>query len=123
MNCFFEDADITFDAKLLSFISTDRHGYYLDVSIPKYRVVELMQNDILPEHTGGGNFKLRIRLNNSTKLTLNGINVFNFNDRKIQSIPISKIILRELALKRYSKNHERFSGQCYELKVICKIKY
>ena len=120
-NCFFEDNDFTTTVHLASFIKKDYRGYFIDIRINKPDVAKFMMLGLVPTyHADKDIFTLSVALNNATKIRINGIRVtsLDLNDNRLQQIPLSLISIRELALKRYSKETDYKSQQCYATKVI-----
>ena len=95
------------------------------ITIKKPDVIKLMLIDVVPEHRGDGVFILRVRLNNNTQVSLNGIKITYLGDELFKNIPLNKITLKEIALKRYSsktRNQSSYKEYCYATKALFKIK-
>jgi len=122
-NCFFEDFDLNMTVRLISFMKKDKHGYYVEVQIPKQYIVTLIENDITPTHIGSGEFKIKIRINNNTHIRIDNVLLRDLSKIDFDKIPISKIIIRELILERYSqKSMQHYSDcDCYATRFILNI--
>lgn len=123
-NCLFDDADFNFRARLNSSILSDGHGYYLELRINRSDVIKLMELGVVPNHIGDGVFVLQVRLTNKSIITFNGLRLSYFNDEAIQNLDISKIIIKEICLRRYSKStitKNNTKRQCYATRVIFTI--
>ena len=124
-NVFFEDTDLILLTKMDTFIEEDERGFYIDLVVRKPDVIKLMLIDVAPEHRGDGVFILRVRLNNNTQVSLNGIKITYLGDELFKNIPLNKITLKEIALKRYSsktRNQSSYKEYCYATKALFKIK-
>lgn len=123
-NVFFEDADLILLTKIDTFIEEDSRGFYIDLVIRRPDVIKLMLIDVVPKHRGNGVFILRVRLNNNTQVSLNGIRVTYLGDERFKSIPLNKISLREMVLKRYSLKTQKSGHRdyCYATKALFKVK-
>ncbi len=124
-NVFFEDTDLILSTKLDTFIEEDGRGFYIDLIIRRQDVIKLMLIDVVPEHRGDGVFILRVRLTNNTQVSLNGIRVTYLGDERLKSMPLNKINLEEIALKRYSSKTRSKRGPrdyCYATKALFKVK-
>lgn len=124
-NCFFEDNDFTTTVRPMSFIRKNRHGYFIDVKINKTDVVKFMMLGLIPTYVKDEDvFVLSVALNNATKIRINGIRAtsLNYDDIRLQQIPVSLVTIRELALKIYSENTDYKYHQCYATKAIFHIK-
>lgn len=122
-NCYFEDFDLYFTAYLDTLIHEDRlHGYYIEISIPKYIVPKLIEKDIIPVHKGTNYWSLRVKLTNNTKIFFNG-RTFDIFDRNIlHAFPRRKIALAELGLKTYSKRlATSYDCNCYATRIVFKL--
>ena len=120
-NCYFEDSNLYLSVSPIELFNYSDRGYYVIVNIARKDVVRLMENDIIPHHDKDSFFSLKVRLNNNTRIQLNGIRVTNLSDEKLRYIPIDLVTIKELALKRYSNktyNHE----QCYATRLILQVK-
>ena len=122
-NCFFEDFDLNMTVKLISFMKKDKFGYYVEVQVPKQYVVTLIENGITPTHIGSGEFKIKIRINNNTYIRIDNVLLRDLSKIDFDKIPISKIIIRELILERYSqKSMKHYSDyECYATRFILNI--
>lgn len=120
-NVFFKDSDLNLSTKLYTFVKEDQYGYYIDLYIRKSDVVNCMCIDIIPKRLDN-KFTIRVRLNNSTKFLLNGIRIDYLGDARLQKIPIEKLILQEMLLKRYSGKRKNPAGYCYAIKAVFTIK-
>lgn len=120
-NVFFEDSDLNLSTKLDTFIEEDRYGYFIDLIIRKSDVVHCMCFDIVPKHIENNKFTIRVRLNNATNVQLNGIRVNYLGDKRLKKLPITKLKLREMSLKRYSSKRKNPAGYCYATKAIFRL--
>ena len=120
-NVFFEDTDLNLQTKVYSFLKKDQYGYFIELSIRKSDVLKLMRVDVIPKHTEDDIFILKVRINNNTTVTLNGIKVTFFDDERLKNLPLKELELRELILKRYSKYRKNPAGYCYATKAVFKI--
>ena len=122
-NCFFEDFDLSMTVKLISFMKKDNTGYYIELQIPQSHIVKLFENDIIPTHIGSGNFKIKVRINNKTHFRIDNVVVKNFSQIDFDKIPISKVIVREILLEKYSKKLKQNSQDChcYATKFVARI--
>lgn len=76
-NTFFSgcELDITFTARLKTFIKENNQGYYIDVLIPDSSVIKLMRAGIVPKYVEDGlysGFVLRCRVYSSSIILCNG---------------------------------------------------
>lgn len=120
-NVFFDDTDLNLSTKIKTFIEEDKYGYYIDLFIRKSDVVKCMCEDIIPIHLQNGKFIIRVRLNNSTNISLNGIRIDYLGDERLKALPLEKLKLREMILKRYFSKRKNPAGYCYATKAIFKI--
>lgn len=120
MNCLFDDYPINLNVKPLTFIQEDNHGYFIDVSIKRSDVLKLLDYDILPIRNDR-DYKLRVRLNHRTTITINGMKLYNFHDLMYDKPTKGIFFIKELILKKYSDKTERFSKGCYATKLKTKL--
>ena len=120
-NAFFEDADLNLQTKIHNFFEQDRYGYFIGLSIQKSDVLKLMCMDIIPTHIEDDKFILKVRINNNTTVTLNGLRVTSFDNEKFKSLPLKDLELRELVLRKYSQKRKNPVGYCYATKAVFKI--
>ena len=120
-NCYFEDSNLYLSVSPIELFNYSDRGYYVIVNIARKDVVRLMENDIIPHHDKDSFFSLKVRLNNNTRIQLNGIRVTNLSDEKLRYIPIDLVTIKELALKRYS-NKTYNNEQCYATRLILQVK-
>lgn len=117
-NCYFEDCDINIKVRPLTTISKGVDGYFIDVAISKKDLLILMISGIFPDwDSEKKSFKLAVRLNNNTKLYLNGLRVTSLEDERLLMIPLSKLSIRELSLKKYSTSTNVKKCSCYAVKL------
>lgn len=123
-NCFFEDSDFTTIVRPVSFIKEDDHGYFIDIRINKTDVVKFVMLELVPTYVKEKDiFVISVALTNTTKIRINGIQAASLNlDDQVTKIPVSLISIRELGLKRYSKNTNAKARQCYATKAIFHVK-
>ena len=123
-NCLFDDVDFNFRARLNSSILSDGHGYYLELRINRSDVIKLMELGVVPNHIGNGVFVLQVRITNKSLVTFNGLRLSYFNDEAVRNLDISKVVIKEICLRRYSKNtitKNNTKRQCYATRVTFTI--
>ena len=118
-NCFFEDIDISFTAEIESLIESTQNGYYMKIKIPKSYVKELFNFGIYPFHKSANYWVLKVKLNNLTKVMLNGKLLSWYGDGVFSDIPVKNIRLNELVLKRYTNQRmkDEYQCSCYATRV------
>lgn len=98
----------------------DKYGCRLDVEILRINVVDLMDLGVVPFRNEKGIYYIGIRVNNNTKLTLNGLSLSSLDPSQIEKIDFEKVDIR-LCLSVYSKP-KRNQPQCYATKIALTIK-
>ena len=123
-NCLFDDVEFNFRARLNSSILSDGHGYYLELRINRSDVIKLMELGVVPNHIGDGVFILKVGINNRSIITFNGLRLSYFDNDAVRNIDISKIIVKEICLRRYSEStisKNNVKRQCYATRATFTI--
>lgn len=124
-NCFFEDDDLVTTVRPASFIKKDKDGYFIKIKINKTDVVKVMMLGLVPTFIKDSDmFVLSVSLTNATRIRVNGmrVNSLNLDDNRLQQMPISLVSIRELGIKKYSKNTDFKHRQCYATTLVMHIK-
>ena len=121
-NAYFEDFDaFIFSTNFYEFIHQSRGGYFVTLCIDKFDVLTFMEHDIIPIHMYNGDFAIKVHLSNLTDIQINGLKLLNLSDERLSKIPLSSIILDEIALKRYSPKSNN-KAQCYATKMYVTLR-
>lgn len=120
-NCLFNDIDCNLKVRPSSLIQRDFYGYFMDFKISRSDVLKLMDIDVIPVHVNNGHYVLRVRLNNRTSLTVNGIRVLNLENFSVDNLKTQDLYISEICLKRYSLAHKTLHHQCYGTRLIFRI--
>ncbi len=127
-NTFFSgrDIDITFTARLKTFIKESSQGYYIDILIPDSSVVKLMREGIVPKYVEDGlysGFVLRCRVYSSSIISCNGRRL-KYLTKEITSqsqITPDNTKIKTLELHPYSnKPRNRNDAQCSLIRATFK---
>lgn len=121
-NCFCEDFDLSFSVKMASPIGFC-HGYFINVQIPRSVVLDLAENGIYPNYTSRKGWFLAISLNNNTRINLNGIRIYDLSNDILKDLEYNNVVIKELAIRAYSKNSNRHHLGCYATKLIMRADY
>lgn len=122
-NCLFEDSNVSFTATLDELPKLGAHGYTIKTRIPKTYVKDMYKMDIIPEHKGVNYWVITVRLNNRTKILLNGRYIYWYQESVFSNVDISKIVINELLIKKYSiRNQEEYKCSCYAKRLSIREK-
>lgn len=121
-NCFFEDAECTINVKPLEIVRQDEHGYCTIVQILRKDIVKLLKIGVLPDYDSQKDiFTLRVKVTVATKFHINGLRIYDIFDEKLQQIPIDRILIREIGIKKYSEKTKYFD-KYYATRLILHLK-
>lgn len=103
-NCFFEDNDCIINVKPVVLINQDRFGWHTIIQIQQKDVLKLMKQGIIPVYNFEKDiFTLRVKVTTSTVFRINGVRIYDIDDKRLQKIPLNKVNIREIAVKKYSE--------------------
>lgn len=123
MNCFIDDNDEVYTTvKLSSAIKADKYGYFIEATLTRDNVLELLKHGIAALYSQKGYFYITVQLTNNTDIRINGLQVTSLSDSRLQKLPLDKITLKELILKRYSTKTKHTPRQCYATKILLTLK-
>lgn len=106
--------------RLHGFIESDRHGYFLTLWLYKTNVTKLMELGVVPAWDADTKrFILKIALGNTCTILMNGLKLTSFADERFSKIPIEKLTIKEICLKRYKI--PKFDMYCYARRVVIDI--
>lgn len=118
-NCFFEDFDISFTAKLDSVIEQNSKGYFIKIRIPPNQVSKLMKYGIYPNRKDVDYWVLTIKINNRTSIMLNGRKVDWYKTSTFDDIPLDRLVINGLILRKYSTRvQEEYQCSCYAKRLV-----
>ena len=116
-NCLLDDTNYNLTVKLLSWVKQDGNGYFMDLRIKRTDVVPLMELGITPRYTEDGLFYIRVHISNKTFFSINGIRLYNLDSTSSKDVKLSKIQIKQLYLKIYSKR-TKSKRDCYAVRMI-----
>lgn len=122
-NCFFEDNDFSTTVRLHKFFQKYGNDIFIEVCINRWAVVEFVKLGVLPKYDKVNDiFTVPINFNSYSKLDINGIKTSVTSDKRLFDIPVERIVLKELGIKRYSKNTDYRMSPMYATRAVFKIK-
>lgn len=118
-NCFFEDVDLNFSGKLKTGFDRSLDGCFITIGVPSTYVKKLFKYDICPIHFGPSDWGLKVKINNRTRIVLNGRKLDYYDGRILKDVPISDLVLSEMVIKRYgSALREAYNCDCYAIRIV-----
>ena len=126
-NCYFEDADLYFNAKPESFICKDSDGFFIKIRIlSKMVIVELLKLQIVPIYENDI-FYIKVYLTNGgSTIRINGLPLGALSEKYSDGSKIKKITIKEAAIRRYSEDHPKsihaHGRACYAKRLLLNIK-
>ncbi len=123
LNCFIDEKDeLYLTVKIISAIKMDKYGYFIETKVSKGNAIKLLKYGIVPIYSDKDYFYIPVQITNNCTIRINGMRVDSLMDSRLQKLPIDKIILKELVLKKYSEKTKHTPRQCYATKIILTLK-